>query len=370
LVTGLVAGGPVTITATSEGKSGTAAVTVVPIPVASVTVSPASPTITVGNTTQLTATTFDANGNTLSGRAIAWSSSNPAVASVSGNGLVTGLVAGGPVTITATSEGKNGTAAVTVAPPAGIITGIRNAVDFVSHCPTTDPAYNTIRQDFEFLRDGVPSTVVVTCTEPYTTVPLAQLTDELIAVQTLRLMYYMGQGTAGRLPWTGLGLYDWMKASVAGIDFRSQPGLSACCEVINGKRYIITSQKDAANRDFYRDWNALSGWAALFAHEARHATGPGHVHGCPAFPLPTDPLGCDATYDLSNLGSYGVQYWLFSGWATGFINVGIGCSPAATAQSLATWAASAANIYPTRFVTNAPPSVTATIPYGGPCLSP
>jgi len=49
----------------------------------------------------------------LTGRAITWTTSNAAVATVSGTGLVTG-VAVGTVTITATSEGQSGTATVTV----------------------------------------------------------------------------------------------------------------------------------------------------------------------------------------------------------------------------------------------------------------
>src|SRR2546427_806309 len=96
-------------------------VTVTTVPVASVTVSPPSASIATGATVQLTATTRDAGGNVLTGRVISWGSSNTTVATVSGSGLVTGVRAGA-VTITATSEGKNGTAAVTVAappPPAG-----------------------------------------------------------------------------------------------------------------------------------------------------------------------------------------------------------------------------------------------------------
>ena len=116
LVTGVAAGGPVTITATSEGQNGTSSVTVTLVPVASVTVSPPSSTINVGATVQLTATTKDANGNALTGRAVTWTSSNSGVASVSSNGLVTGVASGGPVTITAASEGQSGTASVTVTP--------------------------------------------------------------------------------------------------------------------------------------------------------------------------------------------------------------------------------------------------------------
>lgn len=113
LVTGTLVG-TATITATSEGQSGTTTVTVTNAPVASVTVSPSPATVTVGNTVQLTATTKDANGNVLTGRAITWTSSNTNVATVSGTGLVSGNAAGS-ATITGTSEGQTGTSALTVA---------------------------------------------------------------------------------------------------------------------------------------------------------------------------------------------------------------------------------------------------------------
>src|SRR5207253_76070 len=101
-------------------QSGTAAVTVSPAPVALVTVAPATATVQVGQTVQLTATTKDANGNVLTGRTVTWATSNAALATVNGSGLVTGVAAGGPITITATSEGQSGTAAVTVnQPPVG-----------------------------------------------------------------------------------------------------------------------------------------------------------------------------------------------------------------------------------------------------------
>src|SRR3989442_1938844 len=112
LVTG-VAAGSATITATSEGKSATAAITVSSVPVASVTVSPPQANVNDGGTVQLTATPKDASGNPLTGRTVTWASGNPAVAAVSGSGLVTGVVAGA-ATITATSEGQSGSAAITV----------------------------------------------------------------------------------------------------------------------------------------------------------------------------------------------------------------------------------------------------------------
>jgi uncharacterized protein YjdB len=70
--------------------------------VASVSVTPASTSGTVGQTFQLAATPRDVNGNVLSGRVVTWGSSNTAVATVNGSGLVTN-VAAGSATITATS---------------------------------------------------------------------------------------------------------------------------------------------------------------------------------------------------------------------------------------------------------------------------
>src|SRR5438477_129902 len=115
LVTGAAAGAA-TITATSEGQTGSAAVTVNDVPVApveSVSVSPAATGLLVGQSVQLTATLKDAAGNVLSGRSVIWISSAWGVATVSATGLVTGAAAGA-ATITATSEGQSGSAAVTV----------------------------------------------------------------------------------------------------------------------------------------------------------------------------------------------------------------------------------------------------------------
>jgi len=84
-----------------------------PVPVVSVTVSPASTGLVVGQTAQLSVTTKDSAGNVLIGRTITWGSSSTSVATVSASGLVAAKAAGS-ATVTATSEGKSGTAAVTV----------------------------------------------------------------------------------------------------------------------------------------------------------------------------------------------------------------------------------------------------------------
>jgi uncharacterized protein YjdB len=115
LVSGVAAGGA-TITATSEGQAGGSAITVTVVPVASVTVSPATASAQVGQTVQLTATPKDAGGSPLSGRVVTWTTSNASIATVNGSGLVTG-VAAGAATVTAMSEGRSGTAAMTVTTP-------------------------------------------------------------------------------------------------------------------------------------------------------------------------------------------------------------------------------------------------------------
>ncbi|MGH7505997.1 MAG: Ig-like domain-containing protein, partial [Longimicrobiales bacterium] len=113
-----VADGAAKITATVEGVAGSASVTVSsgPVPVASVTVQPPSATLNEQDVLQLQAQPRAADNSPLSGRTVTWSSSDPSVASVNGSGRVRAKKAGS-VIITATSEGVDGTASITVQPP-------------------------------------------------------------------------------------------------------------------------------------------------------------------------------------------------------------------------------------------------------------
>ena len=81
-----IASGSTTLTATVEGKSAGVATSVNPTPVApvaNITVSLASPSLSVGQTTQATATLKDASNNTLTGRVLSWYSLDTTVAKVS-----------------------------------------------------------------------------------------------------------------------------------------------------------------------------------------------------------------------------------------------------------------------------------------------
>jgi hypothetical protein len=99
--------------ATVSTLADTAFINVTNQPVASIVVAPADASLAPGGTVQLQATVKDASGATLAGRKITWSSSDGAIATVSGSGVVTGI-ASGSATVTATCEGQTASAAITV----------------------------------------------------------------------------------------------------------------------------------------------------------------------------------------------------------------------------------------------------------------
>ncbi|HWG76944.1 MAG TPA: PilC/PilY family type IV pilus protein [Steroidobacteraceae bacterium] len=122
LATG-VAVGSTTITATLTGISGDTTLTVtpyvapVPPTLNSLVVTPATASIYIGNSQQFTATAYFSDGTTQDVTSSAsWTSSNNGVATISGGGRATGHIVGS-VTITATYEGAQGTANLSVLTP-------------------------------------------------------------------------------------------------------------------------------------------------------------------------------------------------------------------------------------------------------------
>ena len=114
LVTG-VALGAARIAVNAEGAVDTASFSISNIPVATVRLSPLSPSVVQGGTVQLNATIEDSTGTVVTDRLVDWTSSDPTRATVSATGRVT-TTAPGTVTITATSETRSGTAQVTIQP--------------------------------------------------------------------------------------------------------------------------------------------------------------------------------------------------------------------------------------------------------------
>jgi uncharacterized protein YjdB len=79
----------------------------------SIAITPASALVAVGGSAQLRAVALDQNGRSMSGQSFAWSSSNPAVATVNAMGVVQGIVPG-TVLISASTGGKITSAQLTV----------------------------------------------------------------------------------------------------------------------------------------------------------------------------------------------------------------------------------------------------------------
>jgi uncharacterized protein YjdB len=113
------------ITATSEGKSGSAQLSVTdsappPPPndsVATVSVTPDTAVVAAGDTARFFATLRDARGNILSGRPVAWSVSDSTVArveAVAGESVVIRALRSGSSLVTAASEGKSGSGSLFV----------------------------------------------------------------------------------------------------------------------------------------------------------------------------------------------------------------------------------------------------------------
>lgn len=111
-----VSAGPVTITATAGGKSGTAEITVVPIPIAEVEITPAVITIGTGRSHQLVATALDAGGEPIDGVEFTWSSDNASV-TVDGNGVITAVTPNAGAAITATADGISAATVVSTVRP-------------------------------------------------------------------------------------------------------------------------------------------------------------------------------------------------------------------------------------------------------------
>jgi uncharacterized protein YjdB len=122
-----VSPGTAVVTATVEGRSASSTITVPQVPVANVRLSAPPGPLKPGESVQLTATAVDGAGERLAGRAVAWSSSDSEVATVTDGRVVARRA--GTADITATIEGRRGAVPVTVTAPA----------------PTLDPAAERAR---------------------------------------------------------------------------------------------------------------------------------------------------------------------------------------------------------------------------------
>jgi hypothetical protein len=128
-----VAPGSATITATVGDVSATAPFTIVPAPVESVTVTPRKIDVTVGDSVQFSA---QVGGEVAGSDDVTWESSNSKVATVSSDGIVSGVTAG-TASIRAKFAGRTAKAAVSVVAPPPPPKPVAPPVD--SQPPVTTP---------------------------------------------------------------------------------------------------------------------------------------------------------------------------------------------------------------------------------------
>ena len=107
--------GSATITASSGPKLVTAAVTVNPGELASLTISPSDTSVVAGGSTTFTAAGSDIYGNAITGLTLAWSAS-PAIGTISQSGTLTASTSLATGTVTVTSRGVSSTTKVSVVP--------------------------------------------------------------------------------------------------------------------------------------------------------------------------------------------------------------------------------------------------------------
>ena len=148
LVTALAVGNA-TITATSEGRSASADVIVSGPAVSSVSVVPASASLSTGESLHLTVTSRDAGEKVATGP-VTWSADQPSRVTVSESGRVT-AVAPGTVMITARREGQSGQSILTISPAKTIF-----GLDF----PGNAGVNKTMRFEFTAPPPAYPATYI------------------------------------------------------------------------------------------------------------------------------------------------------------------------------------------------------------------
>lgn len=179
------------------------------------------------------------------------------------------------------------------------------AVDqFLASCPTADEI-RSVDADLLLVFDADPTREEPpACTASNGSADLTLF--EKRVYQALLVMRYLQFDAP--LPWTSLPLYDWLRATVSGIRFRSDVANSFCCE--GGGLIVIAT---AASRSEDRScllaggtprWVSanfpcgMDAFIAIVAHEARHNERKPHTCN------PNDRT-------IDELGAWAVNYYMF-----------------------------------------------------------
>lgn len=165
--------GPVTISATVDGVAGNLALTVTPVPILFIAITPANPSVRAGETLTLSAQPQNASGQPITGRTITWSTSNAVRATVTQAGVVTGVTPG-TAFIRAAADGRTDSVSLRVrslVTPS--ITGTSSSILEPGGTGTlTGTNFGVAIADNEVLVNGVPAVLTAATTTSITfTVP-------------------------------------------------------------------------------------------------------------------------------------------------------------------------------------------------------
>ncbi len=178
----------------------------------SVSVTPASPTITVGSTTLLTATPLDQLGAPFVGATVSFASGDSLIATVNAGGVVTGVVAGGPINIIVTADdGAGGIvtafAPVTVNPnpntppppapplPVSATTDATGSIVSITFDKVMSPSVSP--SGFAVSVNGVADSIIGAAVNPAGSATIAlSIATTILSAQTVSVTYAPGTVTA------------------------------------------------------------------------------------------------------------------------------------------------------------------------------
>ncbi|MFH0979245.1 MAG: hypothetical protein V1837_08175 [Candidatus Woesearchaeota archaeon] len=246
--------------------------------------------------------------------------------------------------------------------------------DFLDTCPQDDPAFETINNDFILTHStaGIPTIINpqnVYCQAPYSKMNVADVTEELIIQQSLRVAFYAGKGSGSLLEWytnenindTSAGpIYKWLKEHVGGFEVNDGSQNPGHGYVINGKKqFVVLPRFQDYAKALMQEPRGPPGLIGLFLHEASHIIGQGHDGTC--------GYGVDSDFDESKPTPFSADWRTYELFLTGEFNVGINCMDQSKAQDTLAGLLNAANARKDGFCGIKPPVLTMPANAGGAC---
>ena len=307
--------------------------------------------VTVGRTLQLVAQVYDAAGTQLPGIQLQWTSNNPALASVNSNGLVTGVALGGPVTITGhracpptwrsrwcrTCSPASGTFArsstvPTLDPRTRRSVGLRISRGRSAH----HGGHSVHGAVFESTNHDVDGGGHRAADAAHCVLP-EQRHCRCVALDEPRLLRVAFRAWMASTSSHSRGSCFVVRALVAALLLGVAPG------------------RDPARLQ------ARLAWHCDHARFLRARDPPCRPDRLPARPVCGWQRG--VRRDLQPREPWIARHPVLAGviWATGYLNIGIGCAPTAIAQQYANWNLQGANQFASDgFTTQPPPAVALT----------